>query len=207
VLRKKGRAQITGEHYTHRYLWHAAETLAEKGHSIEDGGGVLLMAATLFAYFALESYLNYIGPIACPDEWSRERQFFGGDGGDPYKGTLGKLHLLSDRLHVSLDRGRRPYQTVALLDQRRDAVVHGRPERINVEVTFKDPRFLESADPAIYAFADEDFLRQVFQDLETVGDSIQLAAQQQLGEHTVWSPRAFRGMTGHHGGSILEMPQ
>lgn len=93
---KEGRARITGEHYTHRYLWHAARTLSEKGKA-DETGGVLLMAATLFAFFALEAYLNYIGPIVCPDEWASEREFFGGEGGERYRGTLGKLHLLGDR--------------------------------------------------------------------------------------------------------------
>jgi hypothetical protein len=202
---KKGRARITGEHYTHRYLWHAAETLAEKGRA-DETGGVLLMAAMVFTYFAFEAFLNSIGPIACPNEWGRERAFFAGEGGDRYRGTLGKLHLLADRLSIELDHSRRPYQSVLMLDQRRDAVVHGRTEKIESEIVFKDPAFLKSIDPAIYAFADEAFLQRVFDDLEEIADSIQREAQRQLGEGEVWSPRAFRGMISQQAGSIIEMP-
>jgi hypothetical protein len=202
---EKGRAQIAGEHYTHRYLWHAAETLAEKG-CVDETGGPLIMAGMLFTYFAFEAYLNFIGPVVCPSEWAEERSFFSGKGGDRYRGTLGKLHLLADRLSIELDSGRRPYQTVRLLDQRRDTVVHGRPEKIDIEVAFKNPASLRSIDPAIYGLADETFLRESFNDLEEIADTVQAEAQRQLGESEVWSPRAFRGMISHQGGSIIRMP-
>ena len=205
MVRKKGLARITGEHYTHRYLWHAAQILASKGRA-DETGGVLLMAATLFAYFAFEAYLNHVGPIVCPDEWRREREFFGGEGGEEYRGTLGKLRLLGDRLGLTWDRSRRPYQTFVDLDLRRDAVVHGRAERFDVEIAFKDPQYIKRIDPVIYEFADEKFVARVFEDLEKLGDALQAAAQEQLGEVEVWSPRAFLGMAGHQSGSIVEMP-
>jgi hypothetical protein len=205
VVRKKGRARITGEHYTHRYLWHAAQTLAVKGRA-DETGGVLLMAATIFAYFAFEAYLNYIGPIVCPDEWLRERAYFGGEGGEQYRGTLGKAWLLTDRLGLKRDRSRRPYQTLVDLDTRRDAVVHGRTEQFDVAVAFKDPQRIKRVDPVIYEFADETFVARVLEDVESIGDTIQRAAQEKLGEADIWSPRAFLGIMGHKSGSILGMP-
>src|SRR6185437_7319302 len=171
MSRLPGRARITGEHFTHRYLWHVAETIAETGRRSETGG-VFLLAANLFAYFALEAHLNDLGPVVCLDEWSREREFFAGDGGERYRGTLGKLHLLADRVGVELDRGRRPYQTLVTVDSQRDAVVHGRTERFDLEVTFKRPESIERVSPEIYAFSDEAFVHRAFEDLEALADSI-----------------------------------
>jgi hypothetical protein len=109
-------------------------------------------------------------------------------------------------LDLKLDRGRRPYQTLVELDRRRDAVVHGRTEQFDVEVAFKDPQHIKRIDPVIYEFADETFVTRVLEDLESIGDTIQQAAQEKLGEAEVWSPRAFLGMTGRQSGSIVEMP-
>jgi len=168
LARKKGRARITGEHYTHRYLWHSAQTLATKGKA-DETGGVLLMAATIFAYFAFEAYLNHIGPIVCAEEWFREREFFGGEGGERYRGTLGKAQFLADHLGVELDRGHRPFQTVIELDTRRDAVVHGRTQHFDVEIAFKAPEHIKRVDPVMYEFADEAFVDRVLRDVEKVG--------------------------------------
>jgi len=54
---KKGRANVTGEHYTHRYLCHAAESLADQGR-VDDTGAPLIVAGMLFTYFAFEAYLT-----------------------------------------------------------------------------------------------------------------------------------------------------
>lgn len=203
ISRKRGKARVTGEHYTHRYLWHAAELLKEKGTADEDGGGVLIMASMLFVYLAFEAYLNDIGPHVCPDEWKDERRFFAKS---PYRGALGKLRLLLDRCGIAFSEGKRPYQTIAALDARRDKLVHGRTELIDQEISFKDPRDLKSLDPEVYRFADESFLDRAMADAESLADAIQVAAQAVLGEREVRSARAFRGMIGHQGGSIIEMP-
>lgn len=204
---QKGRARLTGQYYTHRYLWHAAETLARQGRTQEEGGAISLLAAVLFVYFALEAYVNDIGPMVCPEEWADERAFFGGKGGDRYRGTLGKVLLVADRLQLPVDQARRPYQTVMMLDSRRDQLVHGRPEVIDQEVSFRGPEHLKNIDSALYSIADAVFVRRAFSDVEQLCDAIQGHAQAELGEHVVWSPRAFRGMMSHQGGSILEMPE
>src|SRR5687768_2096004 len=97
MRKTSGRARLTGEHYTHRHLWHAAEMLRERGRGPEDGNGILLMASTVFVYLAVEAYTNDLGARVCPSEWADERNFF--STGD-FRGTLGKLAYLAKMLGV-----------------------------------------------------------------------------------------------------------
>ena len=149
------------------------------------------------------AFLNYVGERLCPDEWRNERAFFAGS---EYRGTLGKLRLLLERAGVAYDKGARPYQTIAELDRRRDALVHARHEVYDREVTFKHVSELKSTDPAIYDFADAAFLGRAFADAEALCDAIEVAAQHQLGEFGQLAPYAFRGMISAQGGSIIAMP-
>jgi len=203
MTRKPGRAKITGEHYTHRYLWNAARSLRERGRPDEDGNGILLLASTLFVYLAVEAYSNDLGPRVCPKEWATERTFFNSK---PYQGTLGKLAYLAKALDVPVHRSRRPFQTLKVLAQRRDMVVHGRTEVIEREVRYRDPRKLKNVPPAIFALADEHFLDRALSDAESFCDSLQQAAYIDLGQHVIQSPYAFMGMIGHQGGWITDLP-
>src|SRR5690606_33857575 len=119
---KRGRAHLTGEHFTHRYLWHCSLTLDAQASREEGGSAAFELAALLFVYLAFEAYLNYLGPRVCPEEWKDERKSFGAESKNRFRGTLGKLRLVADRTGLVLDTGTRPYQTIAELDRRRDRI-------------------------------------------------------------------------------------
>ena len=203
MSKKPGRARITGEHFTHRYLWLAAVELRERGRSEEKGNGILIMAAMLFVYLAFEAYLNDVGLRLYPEMWGDEKSTF--RTGD-YRGTLGKAEYLRSALKLDFARGRRPFQTIVELDRRRDRLVHGHTEVLDREVRFSDPRQLDSVRAEVEGFSDSTFLARAFEDTEAFCDTLQAAAQAVRGHGTIWSPRAFRGMTMHQGGSILESP-
>jgi hypothetical protein len=198
-----GKARITGEHYTHRHLWHAAESFRQRGKTDENMGGLLDMAALLFVYFAFEAFLNDLGQRVCEGDWADEKKFFAVG---PYQGTLGKLARIAETVNVKHDKSRRPYQTVAELEARRHRLVHGHTETLDLEVRFKHPDSLKSIPAAIYAIAEEPFLSTAFADVESMCDELQTATARQIGERELPGPRAFRGMIGHQGGSIVEMP-
>jgi hypothetical protein len=200
---KPGHARLSGEHYTHRYVWAAAETLRERGREDLDGNAVLIIASALFVYFAVEGYANDAGVRLFPDIWEREREFFAGD---QFQGTLGKLEFLATELGVAVDKGRRPWQTLKTLEAHRHRLVHARTQMIDREVRFLHPRQLEAADADFYALADEDFLDRAVNDAESLCDALQAAARAKFGNRRVPLPRAFRGMLGQQGGSIDESP-
>ncbi|MGD0993490.1 MAG: hypothetical protein ABR998_13575 [Gemmatimonadales bacterium] len=200
---KPGRARITGEHFTHRYLWSVAQTLGSQASAAEEGQGVLRLAEMLFTYLAFEAYLNYLGARLCPQEWANEREFFGSG---QFHGTVGKAEYLAHQLSVDLAPGKRPLQTVVELDRRRDKLVHGRTESLDREVTFKDPAELSSVEPEIHTLADEKFLGRALEDVEVCCDALHAAAIAKVGLRALLAQRAFVGMIAHQGGTILEMP-
>jgi hypothetical protein len=193
-------ARLTGEIFNHRLLWHSAQVLRQQAAEREEGSTYSILAATLFVYLALEAYLNDIGPRASPAQWKNERETF--SRGD-YRGTLGKLEFLLSHFALKYERGQRPFQTVSDLDRRRDALVHPRTEKVDHLVQYRDAAKVQThKEPELFEFADPLFLDRAFEDVEGLCDRIQGAAQQQLGEHEIPWPAAFRGAMWHQGGSL-----
>jgi hypothetical protein len=193
-------ARLTGEIFNHRLLWHSAHVLSKQATDREEGSTYSLLAATLFAYLALEAYLNDVGPRVAPEQWKDERESFSQG---EYRGTLGKLEFLLRQLDLKYDKGRRPFQTVRELDRRRDALVHPRTEKVDHLIRYRDAAKVQThKDPELFEFADQNFLVQAFQDIEVLCDGIQGAARQRLGEHEILWPVAFRGAMWHQGGSL-----
>lgn len=194
-------ARLTGEIYTHRLLWHTAQSLRDSATEDAETSPHELLGALLFVFFAFEAFLNYLGPLVVPEAWQDERRFFSRN--EQYRGTLGKLHLLADRLAVSFDKGTRPYQTLRALNEKRDFLAHPRPELVDEHIPYTDPSNVpRSKEPELFGLADLSFLDRATADVESIGDSLQARAQVVLGEHVIYSPRAFVGMLWHQGGSL-----
>lgn len=200
---RRGRAQIRGEHFTHRYLWYTAEMMRES--ACRDGvtDGRVTMAAGLFVFLAVEAFANDLGLRVAPMVWREERTFFGRG---RYQGTLGKLRFIGAELGVTIDTSRRPYQTLRELRKRRDELTHARTEVVDRIVYYRTPAELRTIAPAVHRFGDDRFLGRAIGDAEQLCDQLQVAAQAHLGQGVITSPRAFRGMLMHQSGFILEPP-
>lgn len=193
-------ALLTGEIYNHRLLWHTAQFLYERGTDTEDGSHHLLLSSQLFVYLAFEGFLNSLGAIVASEVWQDERRFFSQG---TYRGTEGKLDFLAFTLKVQLDKGVRPYQTFTELERRRNFMVHSRPEKVDHLVSASRAADLPSSKvPELFAYSDPSFVLRVFDDVERLADSLQTAAQRDLGEHAIWTPRAFMGIMWHQGGTL-----
>lgn len=201
---RRGRAHIRGEHFTHRYLWYTAEMLRDSAVQGEIVDGRMTMAAALFTFLAIEAFANDLGPRVAPPAWEDERAFFARG---RYQGTLGKLRYIGTALGVPIDTSRRPYQTLRELRKRRDDLVHARTEIVDQVVYYRTPAELGTIAPAIHRFGDDRFLHRAMADAEELCDRLQAAAQADLGQGTIVSPRAFRGMLMHQSGSILDQPE
>ncbi len=192
---------MTGEISTHRLLWHTAQSLRAAATNGAETSSHELLGALLFIFFAFEAYMNYLGPLVAPDAWSEEREFFSHR--TRYRGTLGKLDLLAERLCYDIDRGRRPYQSLKALNSKRDFLAHARPELIDEEIPYSDPRTVpRSREPELFGLADVAFLDRALTDVEIIGDELQRRAQESLGHGVIHSPRAFIGMLWHQGGAL-----
>ncbi|MDP3111944.1 MAG: hypothetical protein Q8M71_07580 [Thermodesulfovibrionales bacterium] len=132
----KKKIKIKGTSYTHKILWPTAKYQMEAAKQLPERKKYFYLSAMVMAFFTLESYLNYLGEIIDPTTWKSEKLFFTEK---PYIGTLGKLSFLINKLGMlQFDRGKRPYQTIKQLKRIRDFLVHGRTEKYNGTVKYKD---------------------------------------------------------------------
>lgn len=129
------RHQITGEGFTHQYLWNCAKTLLTRPETRLAEDMYYEMAGMVMAYFTLEAYLNFVGSSLEPAAWKDERNFFSKD---PYRGTQGKLKLLCEKYQIKLDPDERPYLTVREAGRLRNYLAHGKPDRYASEVDVEE---------------------------------------------------------------------
>jgi len=126
---KINREKVVGEYNTHMYLWNGCKELVKMGDEVskqkEHRSLYYHMAGNLMAYLTYEAYLNFVGLRLLPKVWKNEREFFGRG---KYRGIEGKLQLILEKCGIpTIDKGRRPYQTIAKLGNLRDFLVHGKP--------------------------------------------------------------------------------
>jgi hypothetical protein len=123
--------EIAGRGFTHQILWKSAKTLLNQPETNTPTDGYFRMAGMLMIYFTLEAYLNLAGPRVDPEAWKNEREFFNSN---PYRGTHGKLRRICEKIGITIETGKRPYQTIRNLKRLRDFLAHGRPESYAYEI-------------------------------------------------------------------------
>ena len=137
------RHEITGQVFTHQYLWNCATTLLAQPETKSSKDMYYQMAGMVMAYFTFEAYLNFVGSSVEPTAWKDERDFFSKG---QYRGTQGKLKLLCEKYQIKVDRDKRPYLTVREAGWLRDYLAHGKPELYALEVDVE-----EGKDPDMFA--------------------------------------------------------
>jgi hypothetical protein len=158
------RHEITGESFTHQYLWNCATTLLTQPETKSPKDMYYCMAGMVMAYFTYEAYLNFVGSRIEPSVWKDERKFFSKD---PYRGTQGKLKLLCEKCGIEVDRHKRPYATVQELGRLRDYLAHGKPDFYELEVDVeegKEPDMFGNL--KIYDLVSRDKAHRTLQDTE-----------------------------------------
>ena len=116
--RGRGRKEI----YTYAVLYDAAQFSLKQAEATPQWRFYNLLNCIVSSAFALEAYLNHIGPHLLPYWASLERI-----------GPRQKLHVLTSHLTLKVSYGVRPYQSCMVAFDVRDFVAHGRTELI----TFK----------------------------------------------------------------------
>jgi hypothetical protein len=118
------------------------------------------LPALLLTHAAFEAFINHLGERVAPEVWADERAYFTRT---PYRGVLGKVNWLCDRLGVDQDWGLEPWQSLRALDSWRNRVAHGKLEEPDTlgkaEASRLVTTFQESAKRvarALHAAGDED---------------------------------------------------
>lgn len=113
---------------TYAALYHTAWHLLDLAEQSAEGSLLNLQAATVFFAFTFEAYLNHVGveEIKFWDEIERISH-------------VDKLTVLSKHLCFAKDQSRRPLQTMIALFKLRDALAHGRTQKLTIKKSSKSP--------------------------------------------------------------------
>lgn len=150
--------------------------------------------------FAVEAHANYMLEVAFPTEYKNEKTVFSQG---EYKGTLGKLCFLAERLNVSLEKGSRPFQTVKELFGWRSQIVHSRIERQEDEIGCADLNEISLPESQIVNAYKTPWASRVFEDSQRLCSSFQSAAHSDKKIKGVFASEAFSGFLGTRGTQII----
>ena len=188
---KPAKVKVTGEAYVDLELWFTATYLLGIGLRRRKGKAHPLLAASVFAFFAFEAFLNELGRHLEPETWSRERESFGRG---KYQGTLGKLKYLAEKTGYTYETDKPPFQTIRALASTRDLLAHGRVECFDIRTTADradsirlTPGFMKWGDPKVAKMAVADIL--------AIADGLMAAAKKSRGKWSAgYRSSAFEGI-------------
>lgn len=108
--------------FTFAFLSRAADHAISDGTARPEGSFFEWMTTAVFSAFALEAYLNHLGPqrFKCWEELER-------------LSVEAKLSLVLEDLDKHPDFSQRPFQTIKVLLRLRNQLAHGKTERVEEE--------------------------------------------------------------------------
>jgi len=175
------------EDLPHRFMWLIVEQHAELAKTHERDWSIPSLIAMVFAFHAMEAYLNYVGVRLAPEIWQKEREYF------RITGFKGKLREVMELSGLNWEPGKRPLQTVLGLEKLRNAIAHGRPERLSGKV-LHDKELPYPAFSLRSMFTPKDKMPRAVHDVEQLANEIQVAAKPKLKVKDVWFRKeAFYG--------------
>jgi hypothetical protein len=149
----------------HPYLWKTSEHFLEKGQAEAKGSFYEFLASITFSAFTLEAYMNWLGTKLFPHWQYLERL-------SPNE----KLALIADQLHLVVNKGIKPWQTMRELFAFRNSIVHGKPESLaSPGASSKKGDFLIRADWETFITLDN--ASRVREDVEKMIETLHLAAK------------------------------
>jgi hypothetical protein len=189
-MAKTPKVRVTGEHHTDLALWFTANYLLGIGVRRKKGRFHPLLAASVFAFFAFEAFLNEVGRHLDPNAWRNERMFFSKG---RFRGTLGKFRYLANKAGYTYSERAPPFETVRALAKVRDMLAHGRVEPFDVKVNVNLGDSVKLT-PKIMDWGDVRFAKKAIADIETLADGLIAAAKSNCGEWTAgYRSSAFCG--------------
>jgi hypothetical protein len=115
------------ESKTYAALFHTAWHLLDSAEKTKEGRLLNLQAASVFFAFAFEAYLNHVGAAELTFWEEIDRISY-----------TDKLSVLAKHLGFKADKSRRPFQSIKALFDLRNALAHGRTQRVTVRNSTKE---------------------------------------------------------------------
>jgi hypothetical protein len=116
--------QSEGYEYLHKTVWRVVQRQIEYAETNPQGALYDDLVAMVFAFHAMEGYLNYVGGKIASDLWRDEKTQFSENG------VISKLAAICERCGLgSPDYGKRPYGTLSELKKLRNAMAHPRTRK------------------------------------------------------------------------------
>lgn len=133
VERRRLVEESEGEEYLHKAVWRVVQRQIEYAEANRQGALYDDLVAMVFAFHALEGYLNYVGEKIAPDLWRDEKTQFSENG------VIGKLAAICERCGLgSPDYGKRPYGTLSQLKKLRNGMAHPRTRKTGGKVEYDE---------------------------------------------------------------------
>lgn len=199
------RIRLIGEHLTHEILWGTAKRFLATGVEQPRGSFYSSLAAVVFGCFAFEAYLNAALEEVAPGAWKDERNFFVQA---RYRGTLGKFEYLAELCGHTVDKSRRPFQTVRKLSEVRNFLAHAPVEHFDVKVPVKKLEELQPHPSVLHVYACPKFAAKALADVEALLDGLQVALVARFDDIRIGSTvGAFSAIEGLWAASLVEEEQ
>jgi hypothetical protein len=108
------------------HVWHyvSSKRFLQQARDKTEDSLYPLLASMLFSAFCFEAYLNFLGQEKIKGWKNIERKF----------SIDKKLETIGQTVGYSIDRSRKPFQTITELFDFRDLVVHAKPETVRGDV-------------------------------------------------------------------------
>jgi len=186
--RPQGHLRTTGYHVLYPRLWNVAHDLKDRGDQNRVGSYHPYLAASVFAFFAFEGFVNEVGRLIASDAFRDERRLFGSN--STHVGTIGKFVYLAELVGLPIDTSCRPFQTVQRLADARDLLGHFKTEAFDVSGPVASPDGPPT--PEIDKFAEAVFVDRALADVQELSDALALAAYDKFRrEMSQRGPKAF----------------
>jgi len=150
-------------------LSHANYVLLDNAKRQNDGYLYEIMSCLVFSAFKHEAFINHLGYALLPDWHELER------GRHSCKQTA----ILTE-LHLSIDKGQRPFQTLHGLFNARDELAHGKPQTLNPDsvIELSSREMMRRRKPLMKweSLCTLDFAQRAYDDTEEIAEMLWTAA-------------------------------
>lgn len=163
------RMEGTANFYTFAYLRQAAWNAFETAQSVPEGSNYHRVSAVLFSALTIEAHLNHVAELTISNWGTIE----------PTLRWREKFTMVAKELSLTVDKSRRPVQTVIDVFKFRDKLAHGKThsEKLKYKHVEGQSSSDDKLDPEwLHKYWTDDAVKRVLDDIERVLDIIHTAA-------------------------------
>ncbi|NLX96731.1 MAG: hypothetical protein GXY83_11190 [Rhodopirellula sp.] len=151
----------TATFYTFAYLRQAAWNAFDTAKTVSEGANYHRISAVLLSALTMEAHLNHVGEAVIPNWLNIE----------PTLRWRDKFAHVAQQLKLTIDKSRRPVQTIIELFRFRDRLVHGKTHSEDLQYKHVEgrPSREENLDPGwLRKYWSDDAVQRVLDDVEQV---------------------------------------